>query len=246
ASLLDQPERGESLIGDMQRRLAQTADHTKAERPSALFYQPRGYTSGKDTLQDEALRLAGWRNLAAEQGIEGYAPVDLERLLLWHPQRIFTSDYDASGDSLAQRGLDHPVLERLLAGRPLLRVPYKYWICPGPMLAQAVDAVVDPGLAPAQGGRDERSDRQVRLQVEGIDRLFQQLRRKTGDQRIVGPLQVGTSGKGCFATREGKTADETGVQSLDGTVLGRVGASVGAAAALEIALVLAKTGLSLE
>jgi iron complex transport system substrate-binding protein len=139
AALLDQPARGEALIETMERHLEGAAGDPSEARPTALFYQPRGYTSGRDTLQDEALRLAGWRNLAAEQGIEGYRPLDLERLLLWHPQRIFTSAYSTSRDSLAQRGLSHPALIRLLAGKPLLQVPYKYWICPGPMLAEAVE-----------------------------------------------------------------------------------------------------------
>jgi iron complex transport system substrate-binding protein len=139
ASLLHQPERGETLIRTLQRRLGDESDAPQDKRPGALFLQPRGYTSGRETLQDEALRLAGWRNLAAEQGIEGYAPVDLERLLRWQPQRIFTSVYDGSGNSLAQRQLLHPALSRLLAGRPLEPIPFKYWICPGPMLAEAVE-----------------------------------------------------------------------------------------------------------
>lgn len=170
AVLLDQRERGEALIRTMQQRLAGSAENPPAARPTALFYQPRGYTSGRDTLQDEALRLAGWRNLAAEQGIEGYTRVDLERLLVWHPQRIFTSDYSESGDSLAQRGLDHPALLRLLAGGSPVQVPYRYWICPGPMLAEAVellrrarlssdapgpDAGRPPSLLPAGGGGAE-------------------------------------------------------------------------------------------
>jgi iron complex transport system substrate-binding protein len=139
ASLLHQAERGETLIRTLQRRLVDTHDTPREERPGALFLQPRGYTSGRETLQDEALRLAGWRNLAAEQGIEGYAPVDLERLLRWQPQQIFTSTYDGSGNSLAERQLLHPALSHLLAGHPLEPIPYKYWICPGPMLAEAVD-----------------------------------------------------------------------------------------------------------
>jgi len=138
AALLHQQPRGEALIRSLQASL-DVRDPTPPERrPGALFLQPRGYTSGRETLQDTALRLAGWRNLSAEAGITGYAPVDLERLLRWQPRRIFTSSYDGSGDSLAERELDHPVLVRVLRGRPLEAVPYKYWICPGPMLAEAV------------------------------------------------------------------------------------------------------------
>jgi iron complex transport system substrate-binding protein len=139
AGLLDQAGRGEQLIRYLEQRIGNSDELAYELRPTALFYQPRGYTSGRHTLQDEALRLAGWRNLAAEQGIEGYASVDMEHLLRWRPQQLFTSTYDSSGDSLAERQLLHPALRRLTAGRPLHPVPYRYWICPGPMLADAVD-----------------------------------------------------------------------------------------------------------
>ncbi len=138
AALLHQEQRGERLIRSMHASLADDNPAPPAERPGALFLQPNGYTSGQETLQDTALRLAGWRNLSAEGGIRGYVQVDLERLLSWQPSRIFTSRYNSSGDSLAERALGHPALTRLLGGRSLEPVPYKYWICPGPMLAEAV------------------------------------------------------------------------------------------------------------
>jgi iron complex transport system substrate-binding protein len=135
---LGQASRGESLIAQMQRRLPSGLTDEAAPRPTAIFYQPRGYTSGANTLQDEALRLAGWNNLAAQQGVKGYTAVPLEEILLWQPGTLFTSPYTNSGDSLAERQLRHPALKRLLAQRPLREIPYKYWICPGPMLADAV------------------------------------------------------------------------------------------------------------
>ncbi|MCU7934452.1 MAG: ABC transporter substrate-binding protein [Candidatus Thiodiazotropha sp. (ex Dulcina madagascariensis)] len=137
AARLGQTQRGEVLIEQMRHRL-QLNTTTDTLPPKALFYQPRGYTSGVDTLQHEALRLAGWRNPAAEQGVEGYAAVDLERIILWQPDTLFTSTYSDTGVSLAERRLEHPALKRLLAGTPMLEIPYKYWICPGPMLVEAV------------------------------------------------------------------------------------------------------------
>ncbi|MCU7943995.1 MAG: ABC transporter substrate-binding protein [Candidatus Thiodiazotropha sp. (ex Cardiolucina cf. quadrata)] len=137
AARLGQESRGESLIQQMRRRLPSKAAKA-AHLPTAIFLQPRGYTSGRDTLQDEALRLAGWRNLAAQQGVEGYTPVPLEQVLHWQPGTLFTSAYNGAGDSLAERQLRHPALQRLLADNPMVEIPYKYWICPGPMLADAV------------------------------------------------------------------------------------------------------------
>lgn len=137
AHRLGQVPRGESLIAAMQQRL-QSEEGETAHPPTALFLQPRGYTSGRDTLQDQALELAGWRNLATQHGIQGYAPVPLEEILHWQPGTIFTSTFTDRGDSLAQRQLRHPALKSLLAHRPMVEIPYKHWICPGPMLADAV------------------------------------------------------------------------------------------------------------
>ncbi|MCU7860372.1 MAG: ABC transporter substrate-binding protein [Candidatus Thiodiazotropha sp. (ex Lucinoma kastoroae)] len=143
AARLGQVPRGEALIMQMQQRLQLSRSTSLVDRPKALFYQPRGYTSGIDTLQNEALQLAGWRNPAAEQGIVGYVPVPLEQIIHWQPDTLFTSNYGESGDSLAERQLEHPALKRLLGHKPMLQIPYKYWICPGPMLAEAVSMLYE-------------------------------------------------------------------------------------------------------
>jgi iron complex transport system substrate-binding protein len=142
AGLLGNLARGERLIERMDLRLERVA----AERnptPPALFYQPRGYTSGTETLQNEALRLAGWRNISAGLGIRGYGTIDLESLLLAEPAQIFTSAYAPGTASLAQRRMQHPALQRITANRPIIDIAYKYWICGGPMIADAVEALAE-------------------------------------------------------------------------------------------------------
>lgn len=140
AELLGQKTRGEQLIKTMQTRLERIAQKSQTTPPpKALFYQPRGFTSGSQTLQDEALRLAGWRNLAAETGIEGYAQIDLESMLLAEPDRLFTSGHSAKAYSRAQQQLRHPALKLILRGSPPQEIPFKYWFCAGPMIADAVE-----------------------------------------------------------------------------------------------------------
>ena len=140
AGLLGSTERGEELIRGMRTKLSHIQpDPDQAQWPKALFYQPRGYTSGSQTLQDEALRLAGWRNLAAEGGIQGYAAIDLETLLLGKPDRIFTSSHTLNAYSRAQQQLQHPALRKILQDRPPVEIPFKYWFCAGPMFADAVE-----------------------------------------------------------------------------------------------------------
>ena len=164
AELLGRRQQGERLIERMRaelKRIVVSAD--PSTKPGALFYQPRGYTSGRHTLQDTALKAAGWRNLAAEQGITGYAPMDLETLLLAEPQQLFTSGHSTHAPSRAQQQLQHPALRQILHNRPLVDIPFKYWLCAGPMITDAITALAAahgrasatgagrPGVAAAHG-----------------------------------------------------------------------------------------------
>jgi iron complex transport system substrate-binding protein len=139
AELLGEQERGEQIIQRMDARIAAVAKQFRSAEKKALFYQPRGYTSGSGTLQDEALRLAGWRNVAAESGIKGYGVIGMEQLLHAEPQQIFTSTYAPGTHSVAQRNLSHPALKRITGGRPSKEIGFRYWICGGPMVADAVE-----------------------------------------------------------------------------------------------------------
>jgi len=139
ARLLKQEERGRQLIEQMNQRIGKIIQQQPATRPKALFYQPNHYTSGRGTLQDTALQLAGWRNLAAELGIQGYNPIDLEDLLLAEPEQFFTSPYAPGSHSLAEQQLSHPAFKHVTAGREMIEIDYKYWICGGPMIADAIE-----------------------------------------------------------------------------------------------------------
>ena len=139
AQLLGQEKRGQQLVEQMSQRIDQVIKQQPAVHPKALFYQPNHYTSGRNTLQDTALRVAGWRNLAAELGIEGYNPIDIEDLLMADPEQLFTSPYAPGAHSLAEQQLSHPALQRVTAGREMIEIDYKYWICGGPMIAEAIE-----------------------------------------------------------------------------------------------------------
>ncbi len=144
ARLLGHVERGERLIREMDDRIRQVRERLSGrKRKRALFYQPRGYTSGLNTLQDEALRLAGWINVSAEAGIRGYGRIDLETLLRQRPEQFFTSPYAPGTESLAQRQLRHPALLHVTGGKPMISLDYRLWICGGPMIAEAVERLAE-------------------------------------------------------------------------------------------------------
>ncbi|MEW8628113.1 MAG: ABC transporter substrate-binding protein [Candidatus Thiodiazotropha sp.] len=138
ANRLGQQARGAAIIDAMQQQIGVEDEQIPADRPRALFYQPRGYTSAAGTLQDEAMRLAGWRNTATEAGLSGYVAAPLEQVIEWQPELLITSTYGEPGESRAEQLIHHPALKSVMKNRPSLEIPYKYWICPGPMLADAI------------------------------------------------------------------------------------------------------------
>ncbi len=138
--IVGESARAEALIAQMDARLvAATAGQLPDQRPSAAVYLPRGYSSGEQSLQGEVLRAAGFANAAARAGLRGYGQLSLEDLLHARPDLLVTSDYAPGTASLADRHLQHPVLRRVTRDRPMVRVPYKLWICAGPWIAEAVE-----------------------------------------------------------------------------------------------------------
>lgn len=110
--------------------------------PLALIYLPNGLSPGGGTLKDELLRLAGFRNLTAEQGIRDYGTIGLETLLAHRPALVVLDAVDLEHTSLAQQLLRHPALTA--AGTiPTARMPTPLWICGGPQIAEAAEVLLE-------------------------------------------------------------------------------------------------------
>jgi len=139
AGLIGREAQGRQMIEAMDERLERIKRQRPEIRPKGAFYQPNGYTGGINTLQHSALELAGWENIAALEGVIGYGAIDLERLILARPVQLFTSSYAPGTHSRGQQLLQHPVLRQLTRGRAPIEVAYRYWICGGPMIAEAVE-----------------------------------------------------------------------------------------------------------
>lgn len=142
--LVEEPERAEQLVLQMQRDIAR-ARELVADKPSlvAVSYGPNGFTAGSNTLKNEILEAAGYRNLATELGIEGYGNISLERLVSSNPDIIILDELTANSEqpdqnSRAQSMPQHPVLKKLFADRSLPSLPTSYWICPGPIASKAI------------------------------------------------------------------------------------------------------------
>jgi iron complex transport system substrate-binding protein len=99
-------------------------------------YLPNGISPGRGTLRDELLAFAGWRNLAAERGVEGHATITLEEVLQARPDIVLYDGVDLEHASLARQSLTHPALTGRIATRP---VPSTLWICGGAQVGEAAE-----------------------------------------------------------------------------------------------------------
>ena len=133
-------QRAQATIARMRSRIADI--HARyAERPtrSVIVYSPNGFTIGANTLEDDLFKQAGYRNLAAEMGIEGFQAISLEKLVASDPDVLQIDRSLSRQDSLATAYLGHPVLTRLTRQREYLDIPTRLRICAGPMIVDAIE-----------------------------------------------------------------------------------------------------------
>ena len=125
AARLGVPSRGEALIAAMDATLS--GIRKPALHPTAIAWEPRGYTAGPGTLMDAVLRAAGYTNMASGR------PLGVEALLR-HPPDLLVEPEASRFPSLATQALHLPVLDRI----PQRAVPAPLTLCAGPFTAQAV------------------------------------------------------------------------------------------------------------
>ena len=143
AAVLEEEERGNALLSDMDRRLERARLAASAGRRTAAFYLPNGYTAGSGTPVHSILTAAGFRNKVAELGVTGTVVLPMERLMASNPEVLILSSFGDGGGSIAEEGLRHPAFTRLMKGKTLIRIPTRLWVCPGPMLAEAVELLME-------------------------------------------------------------------------------------------------------
>jgi iron complex transport system substrate-binding protein len=117
----------EAEISAMDRTLAAVPPAPTGPRPTALGWEPRGYTSGPGGIEDAVLRAAGFANTGDGRRW------GIERLLAHKPDLLVLPE-DPAFPSFATDLLDNPAL----SGIRRVRVPPAWLICAGPATARAV------------------------------------------------------------------------------------------------------------
>ena len=147
ARIAGEPQAGEGLIGEMQDRLAAVEARVggvpEEQRPTAFIVLQLAplWTAGSGTFQDDAIRVAGGRNIAAGRG--GFAGFGTESLLAADPDFLVLSTMEGDPDRMRREVLADSSLRRLSAvrGGRVLVLEADPVMRPGPRIVEAVEAM---------------------------------------------------------------------------------------------------------
>ena len=140
AELVGQVERGEQLVATLRERVRAIEANRPSRELAAVIVRPGGFTVGAESLANELLTLAGFTNVAAEQGLDRWGSLSMEALLRSSPEVIVLTGYRSTQPSLANAVLEHPALAQVGATQRTVTVPTSLWACglPGSIEAAAL------------------------------------------------------------------------------------------------------------
>jgi iron complex transport system substrate-binding protein len=140
AALVGEREKGEKIVGDLDRSLAAIPPPAQSNKPRALVLNPNGVTVvGKGTLADEIMTRAGLTNVAAELAIDNYGQIPLETLVANAVDVLIVSASRDGPPALATEILRHPVLAALSDRTRVVVLPGRLWNCGGPAIVEAIE-----------------------------------------------------------------------------------------------------------
>ncbi len=132
---------GQRIVADFDARLADVTKTKEAQPPTAIIYYVNSLAAGRGTLADTVLTAAGFRNLAAEQGIEGEGFLPLERIITEPPDLIVLGNGIEHYRSITADNLRHPALHRLFERVPHMMLPQALLMCDTPHIIEAIESL---------------------------------------------------------------------------------------------------------
>jgi iron complex transport system substrate-binding protein len=141
AAVLGHPERGATLLAELDAARARLHAAPKPPYHTALLVNRGGYTAGTHSLAAALLTEAGLKPPpGAPRGYGGY--VQLERLLVLRPDVIVLNNPPGTGDQ-GSYNLSHPALDALYPPQRRIILPARYTICGGIALVAAFDYLTE-------------------------------------------------------------------------------------------------------
>src|SRR3954453_19750349 len=141
AALLDEKERGEQIIAEMDSHLARLEKDRPPVAPTAIVFHGDHFTYGRGSLIDAVMTRAGLENMAVRLGIGEFGQVPLE-IMAMNPVDVLIVGSHREGPSLVTELLKHPVLLRLSDRTRLVVIPNRLWNCGSPALVEAVERLM--------------------------------------------------------------------------------------------------------
>jgi iron complex transport system substrate-binding protein len=137
-------ETAKTLIAEMDKKIADAQARNQHKPPlRAIIYSPNGYTIGSETVENDILQKAGYRNLAAEMGVQHFQQISLETLVTTKPDRILIDNYAYNPNSLAYSYINHPVVRQMIPFENRMFVPSQLRDCAGPQVAEEIAWLAD-------------------------------------------------------------------------------------------------------
>lgn len=130
------PERGEALIARIDRAIADAAPPDPARPAALLWLGASNMVSGRDTLIDEMMRIAGFRNASADYGMRNTGVLPLEQVVAHPPQVVLTPEAEPGVDEDARRV---SLRMHAIGGRATVGAfPPNLFYCGGPSIIPAM------------------------------------------------------------------------------------------------------------
>ncbi len=143
--LLDRRERAAAMVAAFDRAIADLrASASGGSAPLAVVYHVGQRAEGRGTIAHDILVAAGWRNLAAELGIEETGALPLEVVLMHRPDVVLVGAAEAGWSTPAQQNLAHPAVRAAFAeGTRLAVLPDRWIVCGGTSVMEVVRRLID-------------------------------------------------------------------------------------------------------
>ena len=134
---LGRPERGESLVAEIDQRLASLPKTSANLR--ALYVTPGGVTSGTGTMIDELISRAGFENFVAEPG---WRSLPLERLAYGDADVLLSAFYESRSQHSSWWSVTrHPMLRAHRTRSPVVDLDGAWLTCGGWFMLDAIEAM---------------------------------------------------------------------------------------------------------
>jgi iron complex transport system substrate-binding protein len=106
-----------------------------------LYLRANGGTAGAKTYVDDVLQRLHLRNAAAQAGISGWGHWPLERLVQTPPEVLLLGYFEQNQAGSSGGYGQHPLVQRLLARLPSVRIAGTAWGCGGLEMVEAAESI---------------------------------------------------------------------------------------------------------